>query len=237
MRTALLTGLRAAGWLGASTAVVLLARSIVYSFAPTPDSFGLAAATGRPPLALVVCLLGLASSVTMTGTAAVAIAERQRLEPYAIFSSPGIRPLRIVGRAVALFALSSIAFALLESYLHWRAGLGWHGFRCLAGPVHRDAVPFLAALSLVGAAVVSAGAHVLGWLRRAIGKLLPQTRVVVGRTASRLAAVGVVVPSVRETVRSVAARAPPPRALRILPATLLAGEWKRDRRVHPCTSR
>jgi uncharacterized protein YcnI len=229
MRTTALTGLRAAGWLGASGAVVLLARTIVYSFAPSPDSFGLATATGRPPLALALaaCLLGLGSSVAMTATAAVAIAERQRLEPHAIVPSPGIRPLRIVGQAVALFVVSSVAFALLESYLHWRAGLGWHGLRCLTGPVHRDAVPFLAALSLVAAAVVSAVAHVVGWVRRVIGRLLPQMRGVVERTANRIAPDRGVVPSVRESVGSVGARAPP-RVLRVLSATFLADEWKRD---------
>jgi hypothetical protein len=238
MTTTALTGLRAAGWLAASGAVVLVARTIVYSFAPSPDSFGLATATGRPPLALAlaVCLLGLGSSVAMTGTAAVAIAERQRLEPHAIVSSPGIRPLRIVGRAVALFVVSSVAFALLESYFHWRAGLGWHGLRCLTGPVHRDAVPFLAALSLVAAAVVSAVAHVVGWVRRAIGRLLPQMRGVVERTANRIAPDRADVPSVRESAGSVGARGPP-RALPVLSGPSSPTNGNETRRVPRCNSR
>ena len=33
---------------------------------------------------------------------------------------------------------------MLESTIHWREGLGWHGLHCLLGPVHRDAIPILA---------------------------------------------------------------------------------------------
>ncbi len=55
---------------------------------------------------------------------------------------------------------------MLEATLHWRAGLGWHGLHCLLGPVHRDLIPIVGALSLVAAAAVAAGDHVLAWLRR-----------------------------------------------------------------------
>ena len=67
---------------------------------------------------------------------------------------PGSRPLRL---ALPLRSSSDLSAHLpsrsLESYLHWRAGLGWHGLHCLAGPVHRDAVPIVAALSLVAVAL------------------------------------------------------------------------------------
>ena len=43
------------------------------------------------------------------------------------------------------------AFAMFESYLHWRAGIGFHGLSCLVGPVHRNAIPLLAALALAAA--------------------------------------------------------------------------------------
>jgi hypothetical protein len=59
-----------------------------------------------------------------------------------------------------------LAFALTESYIHWRAGLGWHGIHCLIGPVHRDVIPILGALSLVAAALVATLEHVLAWMRR-----------------------------------------------------------------------
>jgi hypothetical protein len=143
-------GLRVCGWLAVTAAVALVARAAVYSFTPrpTPLSASLAAATGGPSLVigLVACALAVGVSVAMIGTAAVAVAERSRLEPLATSASPGIRPLRVAHQALVLLAASSIVFALVESYVHWRAGLGWHGLRCLTGPVHRDALPFLAAL-------------------------------------------------------------------------------------------
>jgi hypothetical protein len=49
---------------------------------------------------------------------------------------------------------------LFEAYLHWRAGLGWHGLHCLVGPVHRDLIPFETALSFVAAAVIARARHV-----------------------------------------------------------------------------
>ena len=63
------------------------------------------------------------------------------------------------------------AFALFESWEHWRAGLGWHGLHCLTGPAHRNAIPILAALSLVAAALAAALEHVLAWMRRTIARL------------------------------------------------------------------
>ena len=73
--------------------------------------------------------------------------------------------------AGALFVASSLVFDALESYLHWRAGLGFHGLHCLIGPVHRDALPLLAAASLVAAAVVAAASHLVRWMRRTLRAL------------------------------------------------------------------
>jgi len=84
-------------------------------------------------------------------------------------------------RGLVLALASSTAFALLESYLHWRAGLGWHGVRCLVGPVHRDALPFLGSLSFVVAAVAAALAHLLAWMRRTIAALLTRPAHAHGR--------------------------------------------------------
>jgi hypothetical protein len=50
---------------------------------------------------------------------------------------------------------------------------------CLYGPVHRDAVPLLAALSAVAVAVVAAIEHVAAWIRRTIARL--RTRSLRGR--------------------------------------------------------
>ena len=123
---------------------------------------------------------------------------------------------------MALFALSSLAFTLLESYIHWRAGLGWHGLRCLTGPVHRDATPFLAALSLVASTMLEVGGHLLAWLRRTIARLVARVPVVVAqvRRPSRPARATIRVR--HEFLASLTARAPP-RPLLVRPATVLAG--------------
>ena len=71
----------------------------------------------------------------------VAVRERLALEPRRV-PSAGRRSVRLAARAVGLFARELASSSrLLESYLHWRAGLGWHGLHCLVGPVHRDALP------------------------------------------------------------------------------------------------
>src|SRR5207244_6663545 len=83
-----------------------------------------------------------------------------------------IRIARIAAGAVLLGVATSLCFALLESYIHWRAGLGWHGLHCLVGPAHRDAIPFLWSLSLLAAAVVAAVEHLVAWMRRTIAAIL-----------------------------------------------------------------
>jgi hypothetical protein len=70
-----------------------------------------------------------------------------------------------------LFLATSFAFAMLESTIHWREGLGWHGLHCLLGPVHRDAIPILAALSLLAVAVHGTVEHLLAWARRLFARL------------------------------------------------------------------
>jgi hypothetical protein len=82
----------------------------------------------------------------------------------------------VVGRALGLWAAGAVGFTLVESYVHWRAGLGWHGARCLLGPAHRDAIPLLCALSLIAAACHGAVAHLLGWMRRTLQLLLLRKR-------------------------------------------------------------
>jgi hypothetical protein len=60
---------------------------------------------------------------------------------------------------------------MFESYLHWRAGIGFHGLSCLVGPVHRNAIPLLVALALTAAALVEAGSHVYAWMRAVVREL------------------------------------------------------------------
>jgi uncharacterized protein YcnI len=203
----------ACGWLGVTAAVALLARATVYSFAPrgTPLSARLAAATGGPSLTieLVACALALALSVAMLGTAVVAVAERRQVEPLAMSTSPGVCPWRVAWHTLVLLVASSIVFTLIESYVHWRAGLGWHGQRCLTGPVHRDALPFLAAFSLLATAAIAAGRHVLAWFRRAVGRLVGGAPSVAPALRKRLAPALEVVLRRHEGVRPLGARAPP----------------------------
>ena len=60
---------------------------------------------------------------------------------------------------------------MFESYLHWRAGIGFHGLSCLVGPVHRNAIPLLAALALAAAALAEAAEHLLAWARAVVREL------------------------------------------------------------------
>jgi hypothetical protein len=167
---------RAAGgvlWLGTVGLLVLAARSVAYALAsPSPLSSRLRESAGGPRLVLVtLCSLGLAGilSIAAVWLVAVGVRERQRLHPER--ELPRLRLARLAARAVALFAASSFAFAMFESYLHRRAGLGFHGLCCLAGPVHRNAIPLLAALALVAAALAEAASHLAAWARATVRAL------------------------------------------------------------------
>src|SRR5207253_9517164 len=171
--------LRALTWATACALVVLAARTLVYQLAPRPRLVGttLEQAVGGPGLVVtaIVALLGaLAIGATIVWLAALGVRERHMLAGGP--TPEPIRPVRVLGSAFLLFAASCGVFDALESYLHWRAGLGFHGLHCLVGPVHRDALPLLGALSLVGSAFVAAATHVLRWLRRTLQGLV-QRRV------------------------------------------------------------
>jgi hypothetical protein len=166
---------RPIGWLVVGALVVLSARTLSYALAP-PTILGgrLEAAAGGPrfvTVALVALALAAGAVAAALGLATFAVRERLLLAPDPIVALPRLQPLRLVRRFVVLGLATSFCFALLESYLHWRAGLGWHGLHCLYGPVHRDAVPLLAALSAVAVAIVAAVEHVTAWIRRTIARL------------------------------------------------------------------
>ena len=171
---------RALTWTAACALVVLGARALAYQLAPRPTVVGLSLeeAVGGPRLVViaVVSLVGaLALAASVAWLAAVAVRER-----HLVAGGPlpdRVRPLRILSSALLLFAASSLAFDALESYLHWHAGLGFHGLHCLVGPVHRDALPLLAALSIVAAAFVAAATHLVRWMRRTL-RALVRRRVV-----------------------------------------------------------
>jgi hypothetical protein len=169
---------RPIGWLAVAALVVLSARTLSYALAP-PTILGgrLEAAAGGPGFVTVACVaLALATGAVAStlGLATLAVRERLLLTPEPVVALPRLRPLHLARRFVILVLATSLSFALFESYLHWRAGLGWHGLHCLYGPVHRDAVPLLAALSAVAVAIVAAIEHVAAWIRRTIARLRPR---------------------------------------------------------------
>jgi hypothetical protein len=160
-------------WLPVVTLLVLAARWLCYALAaPSPLSNRLEASAGGPDLVVVTLVsLGLAALVSTLAVwlAALGVRERARLRPERV--APRLRLRRLAVRFGLLYLASSLAFALFESYLHWRAGIGFHGLSCLVGPVHRNALPLLAALALGAAALVEAGAHVIAWMRAVVREL------------------------------------------------------------------
>jgi hypothetical protein len=161
---------RRVAWLGVCGLVVLTARSLAYALSsPLARTFDHRA--GGPGLPIVIAAavaIGFLLAVTVVWLAALGVRERALLEGV---GAPRLRVRRLAVRAVALSAGSAVAFPSLESYLHWRAGLGWHGLHCLTGPAHRNALPILAALSLIAAAVAAAVEHVVAWMRRTLAAL------------------------------------------------------------------
>ena len=167
-------------WLPIAALVVLAARAVAYALAPhsTVVENELERQVGGPSLVAttLVALVGaavVASAVLWVAT--LAVRERHLLTGRA-GEAPSLRPLHVLGAALGLFVVTSLAFASLESYLHWRAGLGFHGLHCLVGPVHRDALPVLGALSLLAAAAEAAARHLLRWMRRTLQALRARPR-------------------------------------------------------------
>jgi uncharacterized protein YcnI len=196
------------------TAVVVVSTHVLsYALAPRPSLIGARleyAAGGPRPVLLALCAIGLAAAVSSAALwiVAVGVAERSRLESLAV-ALPQISVRRMLGHGLALFCATAIAFALLESYLHWRAGLGWHGLRCLVGPVHRNALPILAVLSLLASALAAAVTHLVAWMRRVVAALrTPCVRV---RRRSASSPCSTASPPLRSVVREagLGPRAPP----------------------------
>jgi hypothetical protein len=164
-------------WPAAIALLVLCARVLAYALEPSPLARALERSVGGPGLVTVALVsLGIAStaSILVVWLASLGVRERARLRPERV--QPALRLRRLGLRAVVLYAASSLAFVLFESYVHWRAGLGFHGLSCLVGPVHRNAIPLLAALALVAAALAEAAGHVLAWMR-AVARELRRRRL------------------------------------------------------------
>jgi hypothetical protein len=159
-------------WPAVVALLVLAARWLAYELAPSPLARVLEHSAGGPSLVVVTLVsLGLAvvGSTLVVWLAALGVHERARLSPDRV--PPSLRLRRLGLRAAALYVSSSLAFAMFESYLHWRAGIGFHGLSCLVGPVHRNAIPLLAALALAAAALAEAVEHLVAWMRAVMREL------------------------------------------------------------------
>jgi len=162
-------------WDAASVLVVLATRWVVYALAPRSVLLAaLAHREGGPDLTgalLVVAAVATALAAAVLVFAGVAVRERLALEGRRIVATPRLAIGPLLARFGSLFLVSSFLFAMTESYVHWQAGLGWHGLACLLGPVHREAIPVLAGLSLLTVAVHGAIEHLLAWARRLFAQL------------------------------------------------------------------
>jgi hypothetical protein len=151
---------------GTVALLVLVARWLAYALAPSPLARVLEHQAGGPSLVTVTLVslgVGIVGSTAVVWLAALGVRERARLRPERV--PPSLRLRRMALHAAALYLTSCFAFATFESYVHWRAGLGFHGPSCLVGPVHRNVLPLLAALSLLAAALGEALGHLIAWAR------------------------------------------------------------------------
>jgi hypothetical protein len=187
--------------------VVLAARALAYATVPDPSARFLqhkAGGPALPALALVALAICAVLAVTVCWLVAVGVRERALIEGSE--ASPfAVTPMLTLAATLTLAAC--FAGGMLEAYLHWRAGLGWHGLHCLVGPVHRDLIPFEAGLSLLAASIIAAARHLAKWMRRTFARLgveLPALLYVVSPVFDEATAVRVTAPG-----RVASARAPP----------------------------
>ena len=162
------------GGLVAVVLVVLATRALSYALVPAGDLAGAAGGPALPAVVLVSLVLGLGGACAVLWLASLGVRERALLVSA---PAPRLAVGAFVRRAAVLFLAGAAGFVALESYLHWRAGLGFHGLHCLTGPVHHDALPILAALALVASALIAAVEHVLAWMRRTLARLRGVRRV------------------------------------------------------------
>jgi hypothetical protein len=195
-------------WFGVAVTVILTTRWLCYALAPSPLATRFEGAAGGPSLVVVTLVsLVLAGAVSAAAVwlAVVGVRERQRLRPERELPRPRLH--RIAVRTLVLSTVCSLGFALLESYIHWRAGLGFHGLSCLFGPVHRNALPLIVALSVLAAGLAEAVQHLHAWARAAVRELLRPRAFLPARVPLRGAQALHLIPAlVRIPARS---RAPP----------------------------
>jgi hypothetical protein len=208
-----MTPRRAAGWLIVVALLELVTRAIVYALAPAPVSRArsLSGEVGGPRFAIVLVVavgIGVLLAAGIVWLASLGVAERWDLaadRPRG--PRPRIRLRRLLARAAALTLAGWLAFASVESVIHLRAGLGFHGLDCLVGPVHRNAMPVVAALAIVVAALSCAAELLVAWMRRTVARFGAPRPVFVSWTRPALIGAGRVVSALLAGAAS--ARGPP----------------------------
>jgi hypothetical protein len=197
------------GLIGAGSAalVVLLGRTLAYAEQPSPTARFLEQRAGGPAvpiIALVSLVLGADVAVAVCWLASLAVRERALIERRTAHKFELGRALVL---ACALAVVTCLAGGLLEAFIHWRAGLGWHGLHCIFGPVHRDLLPIETGLSFIAAAIIAAARHVAAWMRRTFARLGAELPRFVGVTVAHTCVCAPLRPA--SAAGSAAARAPP----------------------------
>jgi hypothetical protein len=159
-------------WLLAVLPVWLGSRALAYALAPAnPMAQELEGRTGgTAPVAVtaVAVVVALTVAAGVLFVASLAVRERAAL---AREQAPRLRWGLVAARAAVLFVLGGVVFTGVETLLHLQAGLGFHGWHCLLGPMHRDALPFLAAFAAAASLVVAAIERIVAWARRIVRAL------------------------------------------------------------------
>lgn len=199
--------LRVGGWSLAGALVILLARTIAYAVSPSPVAALLqhrAGGPNLPVLTLVALAAGASVAITVAFLAWLGVRERALLERR---PPPPLHLGRTIAHAAALWCVTAPLGGLLEAYIHWRTGLGWHGLHCAFGPVHRNLLPIDGALSLVAVAVAAGIEHVVAWMRRTLERLAAVVPCVSPAAVQAIAPI--TSPPLRPRVTAGGARAPP----------------------------
>jgi hypothetical protein len=205
---------RASAWLGLVVLLELIARAVVYGLAP--QGGGQAAAMGNQMggpgfvgVLLVAIGFGAALSTGLVWLASIGVGERWELSERRFEGARPHADVRLLlRRALVLTVVGWLSFAAVESVVHLHAGLGFHGLRCLVGPVHRNALPVIGGLSLVSSALLSAAALVLAWMRRTVARFVTPRVLAQGRCSAD-APVSSVVPRRAPLLRGTPVRGPP----------------------------
>ena len=180
---------RTAMWLLVGVIIVSLGRTIAYALAGGTIAQRLSEqAGGAQPAVVAAVSLSIAVGVSAVGLWLVATGLRERsqlqLEGWSQ-EPPTVGITSVARRAALLSAATIVVFTTFESSLHYEEGLGFHGWHCIAGPVHQNAAPILIGLSLVAAAIVTAVDAMLVAGRRLVARMVLARRATPRGTGRR----------------------------------------------------